>query len=71
MLYSLRELIPCAISGAYLISSKVIQPGDQISVKDFKGKVKEINILTTTIIRGNKLIIVPNSIITQSIIHKG
>jgi len=71
MIYSLRELIPCAISGAYLMRSKVISVGDRLSVKGFSGRIKEINLLTTTIKHGHRLVIIPNSIITKSILKKG
>jgi small conductance mechanosensitive channel len=69
--YSLRDLIPSAFAGAYLMKSKLISAGDTIKVKDYEGRIIELNLLTTTIkdVKGN-LIIIPNKIITEEVLKK-
>jgi len=71
LLYSLRDLIPSAFAGAYLMRSKVVKKGDTIKINEFKGKVKEVDLLTTTI-KDDKggIIIIPNKIITEKIMKK-
>lgn len=69
LIYSLRDLIPSAFAGAYLLNSRVIKKGDRLSIRSFKGKVKEVSLLTTTL-EGEKggIIIVPNKIITEKVL---
>jgi len=71
LVYSLRDLIPSAFAGAYLMRGKLIKKGDVIKIKEFKGKVQEISLLTTTI-KDDKggIIIIPNKIITEKIMRK-
>lgn len=69
--YSLKDLIPSAFAGAYLMKSKLINVGDTIKIKDYEGRIVEINLLTITI-KDSKgsLIIIPNKIITEKILKK-
>jgi len=69
--YSLRDLIPSAFAGAYLMHSKVVNKGDVIKVKEFEGKVIETNLLTT-VIKNSKggIILIPNKIIMEKILRK-
>ncbi|MFA5406658.1 MAG: mechanosensitive ion channel domain-containing protein [Candidatus Nanoarchaeia archaeon] len=69
--YSLRDLIPSAFAGYYLMHSKLVNEGDTIKVKEFEGKVTEVNLLTT-IIKDSKggMILIPNKIIMEKILRK-
>jgi len=71
LVYSLRDLIPSAFAGAYLMHSKLIKKGDTINIRGFQGKVKEVTLLTITVI-DNKggIIMVPNKIIMEKILKK-
>ncbi len=69
--YSLRDLIPNAFAGAYIKNNRIIRKGDKISIKDFKGEVKKVDLLTTTIEdEKGKVIIIPNNLITKHILTK-
>ena len=71
LVYSIRDLIPSAFAGAYILRSKLIRKGDIIKVKEFEGKVQEINMLTITIKdEKDNLAIIPNKIILEKIIKK-
>lgn len=69
LIYSLRDLIPSAFAGAYLLQSQLIKKGDKVTIRSFKGEVREVSLLTTTL-KGEKggLIIVPNKIIAEKVL---
>ena len=71
LVYSLRDLIPSAFAGAYLMHGKIIKKGDVINVRGFQGRVKEITLLTITVIddKGG-VIMIPNKIIMEKILKK-
>ena len=69
--YSLRDLIPSLVAGAYLLNSKFIKKGDKINIKGIKGKVVEINLLVTIVREeGGALVMIPNKLITEKILKK-
>ena len=71
LVYSLRDFIPNAFAGAYIKNNRIIRKGEKISIKDFKGKVKKIDLLTTIIEdEKGKVVIIPNNLITKYVLRK-
>ena len=69
--YSLKEFIPNAAAGMYINRNKIVEVGDDVSVDEYRGKVKDISLLSTTIVTGdNQIVIIPNSIVTRRKIIK-
>ena len=69
--YSLKEFIPNAAAGMYINRNKMIEIGDDVSVDEYRGKVKDISLLSTTIVTAdNQVVIIPNSIVTRRKIIK-
>ena len=56
-------------SGILILSLKPYQVGDWIQLDDKFGKVEEIGIFSTDVLTpGNKVLIIPNSMITESVV---
>lgn len=71
ILLSLKDIIPNLIAGLFLHQKKLIEVGDQISVKDIKGKVLEITGTETKLETKNKdIIIVPNRVLIKNEVVK-
>ncbi|MFH1448350.1 MAG: mechanosensitive ion channel domain-containing protein [Candidatus Micrarchaeota archaeon] len=60
--FGLKDMMPDMFSGMYLRSSGFIKLGESIEVKGFKGKVKNISLMSVTLEDGRKVLKVPNSI---------
>ncbi len=70
-LLSLKDVVPNLIAGLFLHQKKLIKKGDNIRVKDIKGKVVEITTTETKLETKNKdIIIIPNSILIKNEIIK-
>ncbi len=71
LVFSVKDLIPSAIAGAYLIHGKAIKKGDVISVKGFKGKIIEVSLLNIKLRDSDgKIVLIPNKIIATDVIKK-
>jgi len=69
--YSLKEFVPNAAAGMYIHRNRMIQVGEDVSVDEYRGKVKDVGLLSTTIVTDdNRIAIIPNSIITRRKIIK-
>ncbi len=69
LVYSLRDVLPSAFAGAYLLHSRVIKKGDSIKVDGFSGVVKDVSLLVITINDSKgSVIIVPNKVIVDKIL---
>lgn len=70
LILSLRSFIKNAASGLYLLRTKIIKKGEKIKISGIEGKILRVDLLTTTLLGGNKRIILPNSLITKEVIIK-
>ena len=71
ILYSMREFIPNTAAGLYIKRNDILKEGDEVFVDGFKGEVKNIELLSTTIETEDKrVVIIPNSIVTRRKIIK-
>ncbi len=71
IIYAMKEFIPNTAAGLYITRRSIIKEGDDIFVDEFKGKVQKIDLLSTTLItEDNRIVIIPNSIITRRKIIK-
>ncbi len=69
--YSLKDVIPSMVAGAYIFNSKLIKKGDSISFNGMKGKVIDINLITITLKDSKGIIaIIPNKLIMNKIFKK-
>lgn len=71
LVYSLRDLIPSAFAGAYILNSRLIKKGDTIQIRGYKGKVIDLTLLNITM-KDDKgsVISVPNKIMMEKILKK-
>ena len=70
-IYSLRDFIPNAAAGLYIFKTNIIDLDETIKVGIYEGKVKNIDLLSTTLLsKDGKVIIIPNGIITKEQITK-
>ena len=69
---SLQDLLKNFVSGIYLLLEQPFNIGDRIRVKEFEGKIENIQIRTTNISTDDGLLVyVPNSILfTEAVINK-
>jgi len=71
LVFSLKDFIPNAAAGLYLMRTKLIYEGDNITVDSFSGNVKRVDLLNTTIItEQGDVVIIPNSVITKKALLK-
>jgi len=71
ILYSMREFIPNTAAGLYIKRNDILKEGDKVFVDGFKGEVKTIDLISTTIETEDKrIVIIPNSIVTRRKIIK-
>lgn len=67
----IKDFIPNAIAGFFILRNKFIKVGDVIKVKGMQGKISEITIVETKIeTKNGDLIFIPNSVITKTEIVK-
>jgi small conductance mechanosensitive channel len=71
IVYSMREFIPNTAAGLYIKRNKILKTGNSVFIDGFKGQVKDIDLLSTTIeTEDGRVVIIPNSIITRRKIIK-
>ena len=67
----IKDFIPNAIAGFFILRNKFIKVGDKIKVKGMQGNVTEITLLETKIeTKSGDIILIPNSVITKTEIIK-
>jgi len=64
--YALKDFVANIIAGILLITYPPFKINDYIKIKDWQGKVIDINIRVTTLQEGNTTVFVPNSILFTS-----
>lgn len=71
VILSLKDLVPNMAAGFLLHHRKFITKGDEIIVKDIKGKVTEMTLTETKLETKNKdVVIIPNSVLIKNEIIK-
>ena len=66
-----RDWLPNIVSGFYILRTKKIKKGDNISSKSIKGKVIKVNLLETQIeTNNNEVISIPNHNLTKYELRK-
>ena len=71
MIYSLKDVISNAVAGVFLHMTKAINPGEEITVGVYKGKITEISLMTTTLKDSTgRTIVIPNANLTRKEIIK-
>ncbi len=69
--FSLKDVIPSLIAGAYLLNSNFIKKGDKIKIKNIKGKVKEINLFSIIVEEEDGgIVMIPNKLIMEKMLKK-
>ena len=68
---ALRDFVPNAVAGLYIISTKKLVKGEKIKFKDFDGTIKKINLLNTQLDMTSKnTMLIPNSYLIKNLIIK-
>ncbi len=71
IVFSLKDFIPNAAAGVYLLKSNLINIGDRIRIDEYEGVIKEINLLNSILELGDKSrVTLPNSMIVKKRIIK-
>ena len=69
--YSLRDVIPSLIAGAYILNSKVIKRGDTINFEGIRGKVIDISLMAVTVKDKKGVVaLIPNKLLMNKIFKK-
>jgi len=71
IVFSLKDFIPNAAAGIYLLKSKLVKVGDHVKIEEYEGEVKEINLLNSVLeLKDGSRVTLPNSIIINKNIVK-
>ena len=66
--FALKDFLSNMLAGMMILFYRPFHIHDEISGKDFKGKVHEINLRYTTILDGDKSVMVPNAALLSNTI---
>ena len=68
---SIKDFVPNAVAGAYIIYKKRLKVGQTIKVKDVEGKIKKIDLIDTHIrTKNGHDIMIPNSFFVKNLVVK-
>ncbi len=65
--YAFKDVITNVLAGALIIFNKTFQIGDTVTVNNFTGDVKDINMRYTILDNDEKSILIPNSVLMTAI----
>ena len=69
--FALKDIISNVLAGILVIIYKPFQPGDQIAVSSFSGRVAEIDLRYTTLEADGKKVFVPNAMVFSNAVTVG
>jgi small conductance mechanosensitive channel len=71
MLLAIKDFIPNVFAGLFLHRKGFLKKGDNIIVKDVKGKIIYINLVETRVqTKEGDIIYIPNTLLTKSEVRK-
>ena len=71
IILAFKDFVPNLAAGVFIFQKKIIEKGDRIKLKDFNGRVEEINLIETKIKTSKgELVYIPNSLIIKNEIVK-